>query len=487
MYKRKSILAFVSILVFNATVLNAQLCSTLNLQFESTINGTCSQMLLTMQPDRLGRPYLYAAAKEGGLIIYDISNISTPTYCSSVLISSLSGLHVMNVSQDSTWLYLALGNHFGTAKQLSGIAIVDISNPLSPSINDVWIDSTMQLSGCGIVLADNDYAYVGAMRNGFVILDISNKNDIVFTSRLMLDIGFPQPTFIDSTKYNVRGLFIRDQLAYVCYDRGGIRIVDISDKMNPTELGQYSNLNLNGIFIPRAYNNVVVRDHLAYVTIDYCGLEILDISDSTNISLVSWWNPWNCPGSNPVAQWNTSDGHTNELAIDTNCNVLFISTGKSDLYVVDISNPSIPDSCGYYGGINNNIGTWGISSSSDKIFLSYICTLGVPFPSLITKIDLLSYSPCLLNVTQPKSSYFSLFPNPAGSEINVLVEQVKFTDINRYTIRNSLGQLIKKGKLDFTFDNQNTIRLKNIDKGMYFLSLISRDEEILDTLIFTKE
>lgn len=449
----------------------SQSCSTLSLQYQSSVNGTCSQMFMTMQQDQMGRPYLYAAAKEGGLQIYDISTLSNPSLVSGVFISSFQGLHVMNVSQDSVWLYLALGNHFGTAKQWSGMAIVDVSDPILPVVSDLWIDSTMNVSGSGIVLAKNNFAYVGAMGNGLVILDVSDKNNIVFASRLMPDITYPQATLIDTAKYNVRGLFVQEDLLFMCYDRGGFRIVSVADKLNPLELGKYSNPMLNGIFMPRAYNNVIVNNHLAYVTIDYCGLEILDISDSLNISLVSWWNPWNCPGTNPVAQWNTSDGHTNELALDSDCDVLFISTGKSDMYVVDVSNPLLPDSCGFYGGVSNNLGTWGISSAFNKVFLSYICTFGIPFPSLNTKIDILNYNACALGLSEQYSGTIEVFPLPATDHVFIRSAENQSVSHGKYTLRNVFGKIVDAGELFFDKQNIYSLDIQHLNTGIYFLSM----------------
>jgi hypothetical protein len=73
---------------------------------------------------------------------------------------------------------------------------------------------------------------------------------------------------------------------------GGLRVIDVSNKRRPREIGRYINQALPGK--PQAYNNVILEGSRAYVALDYCGLEILDISDPKNIRQLGWWNPWEC-------------------------------------------------------------------------------------------------------------------------------------------------------------------------------------------------
>jgi hypothetical protein len=41
--------------------------------------------------------------------------------------------------------------------------------------------------------------------------------------------------------------------------------------------------------------------------------------------------------------------HANEIRYETLCRRLFLSTGKSDMYVLDVTNPAHPDACDAYG------------------------------------------------------------------------------------------------------------------------------------------
>jgi hypothetical protein len=348
------------------------------------IASACSELFMTAKQDGQGRNYLYVASKEGGLKIYDIN--AAPLLKKTIPISQLGSLEVMNLSQSGNYLFLALGNHFGTAQQNPGMAIIDVSDPVNASIKSVWKDAT-KTSGAGIVETDGNYAYLGAMKSGMIIIDISDKTSPIVKSVFVPSILFPDAN-PDPAKFNARGMAIRNDIVYLCYDAGGLRIINVADKQNPVEAGRFSNPEMNGK--PRAYNNVVLDGSVAYITVDYCGMETLDISIPSNIRLLSWWNPWNCQ-TNPL-NWFSSNGHANEIALDKINKLVFMSTGKSDMQVVSVVNPASPVHKYEYGGVVNNIGTWGISVSNNNIFLSYICnSLPWPFPSNWTGIKILKY------------------------------------------------------------------------------------------------
>lgn len=355
----------------------------LEIQDDFSIASTCNEMFLTAKADALGRAYLYVAAKDGGLKIY--STTGTPALVASIPVSSLGSLHVMNLSQSGNAVFLALGNHFGTSVQAPGMAIVDVSDPVHPLVSSTWTDISRS-GGSGIVEVSGNYAYLGAMGNGLIIFDISNKAAPVLKSVLAPDIHFPDAN-PDPKKYNARGMAIANDLLYLCYDAGGLRIINVADKVHPFELGRYANPEMNGK--PRAYNNVVLDGAIAYLAVDYCGMEAVNISDPAHCSLVSWWNPWNCQAS-PM-NWFSSNGHCNEIAIDRANHLVFLSSGKSDLQVVNVTDPAKPLLAKEYGGINNNIGTWGVSISGNKIYLGYICSV-IPFSSNWTGIKELTYA-----------------------------------------------------------------------------------------------
>ncbi len=441
----------------------AQPCGITNIQHVADIPSVCAEITMTMLHDQLDRPYLYIANKTAGLTIMDISDPSQPIQVSQIPVSGLNGLDVINLFQSGNYVYLAIGNIFND-NQLSGMAIVHVDDPESPVVLDVW-DSYDLFGGAGIVAVEGDYAYLGAMGNGLMILDISDKSNIVLLSQFVPEITFPDPN-PDPPKYNARGMAVRNGVVYLCYDAGGLRIIDTSDKSMPVEIGRYSNPELNGL--PRAYNNIILDGNLVYIAVDYCGLEVLDISDPAQINLVGWWNPWNCQ-SNPL-NWFSSPGHTNEMAYNADCKTLFLSTGKSDMYAVDISDPAQPDSCFSYGGISNGIGTWGVSAYNNKIFLSYICAF-IPFTSNWTGVKILEYeNNCVNAINEKNIKSITAFPNPAKNDLNI---KIPSGENFKTTLYNNFGEVVYSKKIK---KNTGEIRidLSNLKSGFYFLEIMDK-------------
>lgn len=353
-----------------------------HIRHEYDIAAESTGMAMTMRHDQQGRPFLYVASKEAGLKIYNVS--AAPVLVKTIPITAFGALHAMNLSQTGHTLYLALGNSFMSANQPPGFAMIDVTTPANASIVSYWTDTQLK-GGGGIVECRGHYVYLGAMKNGLMIFDVADKHHPTLVSTLVPDIHFPDAR-ADPTKFNARGLAIHNDLVYLCYDAGGLHVVNVADKAHPVEVGRYANPAMNGK--PRAYNNIVVDGSLAYVTVDYVGLEVLNVADPSKITLVSWWNPWN-PTLNGW-NWFKSEGHANEIAYDQKHKWLFIAAGKNDLVVLNVAQPASPQLVATYGGPDNDLGTWGVSLYEDRIYLSYVWAI-IPFTSKWTGVKSLRY------------------------------------------------------------------------------------------------
>lgn len=353
------------------------------LQHIADIPSTCSALTMTMRQDESGKPILYVANKDAGLRIYDISG--QPRLIKTIDRKALHSLDVMNLSQSGRHLLLALGNTF-SSNQKSGVAVIDVSDPARATVEDIWDDSK-ERGGSGAVEVEGDSVFLAAMKNGLLTFDLSRDGRLHFVSSFVPELNFPDAR-PDKSKINARGLSVRNGLVYLLYDAGGLRIIDVRNKNRPVEIGRYSNPVMNKK--PRAYNNLVLDGDLAYVAADYCGLEVLDIGNPSRIRQVSWWNPAKCEES--AWRWFKSPIHTNEIAFDRGCKTLFMSSGKSDMQVVNVSDPAHPRPLGEYGGVDNDIGTWGVSKHGRNVYLSYICTLGIPFSSRWSGVKILRYN-----------------------------------------------------------------------------------------------
>jgi len=286
--------------------------------------------------DKLGRSYVYLATKELGLVTFNISNTMNPVPVDTQSVVSLGNLKVTGVAQDNNYLLVSLGDFQGAGEN-AGLAIFDVTNPVSPILLDRW-DTLDFHNGTSSVIFQGNYAFLGAMRKGVVVLDISNKQDIRFVSQIIPDTTFGNPTHV----YHARGLFISGDTLLVADDNGGLRVIDVTNKQLPIEIGKYKSSTILASAYP-FYNHVYRIGNYAYCALDYCGIEVVDITDPLLMTETSWLNPWNCSNfPPPLGTWNGSDGHTNEIAYSASQNVLMFSGGDSQVLAVDPSDPAQP-------------------------------------------------------------------------------------------------------------------------------------------------
>ena len=198
---------FAFLFLWSSTRPAAQSCGGITVQEVADTPSICNEMTMTMLHDQLDRPFLYIANKEAGLKIMDISNLSLIAEAASIPVTDLNGLEVMSLTQSGEYIYLALGNHF-VNPQLSGMAVIGVADPTDPVLLSVW-DSSDLLGGAGIVVVEGNTAYLGAMGNGLMIFDVTDKNNIILLSQFVPDILYPDPN-PDPAKFNARGMAVKN-------------------------------------------------------------------------------------------------------------------------------------------------------------------------------------------------------------------------------------------------------------------------------------
>ena len=317
--------------------------------------------------DTANRPYLYLAAKSGGLIVLKELGNNAPDQVAQVATNQLNDLHAMHIFQQGDYLYLALGDFFGSNSK-AGLAIVNISNPENPIVEDIW-ESDSVIAGSAIVIVENDYAYLGAMEYGVYIFDVTDPQNIIEKSNYLPNIDYPVENPGNAQIPNARGMTVVGNRLYLCYDAGGVRIIDISNKELPHEIGRFHN-DESIANTPKAYNNVIVNGNLIYCAVDYCGFEIWDVTNLNTPELIGWWNPWECQSLNNL--WWNSPGHANQMVFDATNNLIFVNTGRSDLSVLDVSDATAPALKASYGVFDDDEATWGMTMREQAIYLLYI-------------------------------------------------------------------------------------------------------------------
>lgn len=423
--------------------------------------------------DRLGRDYLYVTTKELGLITYDISVPSNPDPVDTIDVNLFGNLKPTDVVQNGNYLYVSLGDFQGLFPQRAGMAIIDVQNPQTPVITDRW-DSTAYNQGAAAVLYDNGYVYLGAMEHGVLILDVSSPANIVFKSQFIPDPLFGNP-FNDP---NARGLAIRNDTLYVAYDAGGLRVLDVANKMNVSEIGMYRSPAIVNAAYPY-YNNVSIVGNYAYVAVDFCGVDVIDISNVNNMQSVSWLNPWNCLKDTVqnTNTWSGSDGHTNQIHFVPGDSIFFVSGGDTELLAVDGDDPLQPAVAGSFGAVNDSVfGTWGVDFYNNKVAVTLIrFPFTGPFTPFFTRqggIRILSWTHPLGKKEDAEKKYtFTVFPNPVSDELKLQTTYSGSVKLQCYDLSGKMVLPLQT----FQRADAATIDVHGLAAGTYLLEAITNE------------
>ena len=377
---------------------------------------TGTQLMLAVKHDVMDRPYFYTSNQNNGMGVYKHTTGTSTTFMFSIPIDSFNGLYVTNMNQYGNYMYLSLGTFF-TASTEPGLAIVDLTDPENPVVMDVWQNDTI-MNGSTHVTVAGDYAYLSAMEEGVIILDISDKNNITQVSRIQPDWYFPRKNPAAAQIPNARCTYYRNDTLLVCYDAGGLRVLDVSNKSNPKQVAQY--IHDLDTFYPQAYNNIEVHENVGYVAVDYCGLISLDISDMSSISLLDWWNPWECHTLKNV--WTNSPGYTNHVQYLPDEELVFLSGGPIQAIMIDASDPTALDSCTGFGSRADTQSTWGGSVYGNRMYLAYVFSL-FPYQGLTSAVRIYEWNKpsSISEIHQPNT--LSIYPNPASNKVFIESEQ----------------------------------------------------------------
>lgn len=325
----------------------------------------------TVLVDERSPTTLFVAAKRGGLVVLEDDG-DAGREIARLAATAFDGHHVMNLDQQGDLLVAALGDFFGAAAR-AGVATIDVSDPAAPRILDVWV-TDVEVDGAADVLVDESTIYLAMMAEGIGVFDAADPASLGAPVMLPLDPDFPRANPNPTAHPNARGLALDGDHLYVAYDAGGLRVVDVADPTEPAEVARHINPHVT---TQQAYNDLVVHDGHALISLDYCGLEVVDITDPTAPAPVAWSDPWDCDALANL--WVNSAGHTNQIVHDPGSGRLWISAGGAEMVTFDISDPTAPSHVASHGTRGNDMGTYGIGGSADRLYLTYIRTI-IPFP-----------------------------------------------------------------------------------------------------------
>jgi len=289
---------------------------------------------------------LYTAAGKNGLVIFDISDVSE---------SFEPMCHIYGIA--NTTDFIAVENNLAILDiNGKGFAIIDVSNPINPTIlSNVTIDTVVF-----DIVINNDLVYAVGFTTGVIIYDISDPENPSEIAHYTDDPGIG---LLETQDIDIVG-----DLAYITLGNDGLGIFNITDPQNMA-LVEYHDETVVG----RLYDVQIVNNYGYFVSLDYLsfelGVRIFDISNSSN--LVS------------ISNYFTAMYVTKDIFIDTTSNLIFLAQSKGGIFILDASdiyNLQLLGSIDFYTTI---------TSRTKNTYLSVFSLLGLIVIILINKRTLI--------------------------------------------------------------------------------------------------
>ncbi len=239
--------------------------------------------------------YAYIATGLSGLQIVDISDPENP---------ELAGYY--DYPNEATDLAVE-GNYAYIADDTTGLWIINISDPSAPEVV-----SLVDLPGRVLDVAVRDgFAFVAA--DGFGVIDVSDPEnwDIL--------------RHIDTLMcYEV---WVEENYAYLrTLPQYDIYIADITDEENPEIVGSFENLNIRRIL------DFAVEDNLAYVVTDR-SLQIIDVGNPQEPVEIGYYS---------------IEDYSDQRRLEVAGDLAYVEDRYSNFIIFDVSDPEQPDSIGMY-------------------------------------------------------------------------------------------------------------------------------------------
>jgi hypothetical protein len=340
----------------------------------------------------------YAYLSHGySMEVLDISNPIMPESIGYYSNPPGTGIFLKDICVVGDYIYAA---NYGIEQ---GLAILDISNPHSPSLAANYLLPHGNM-GCWTVAGQGNYAYIGNyFHSGFFSFDVTNKS---------------APVLLDScyVAWEPQRIAVRGQYAYVL-DRG-LKVIDITNPQNPTQVGVYMPANTWG-------TDMAITGSYAYLASN--NLEIVSISNPTHpyylrtypivsddpsiikiatdnyarafiyaasgkIYIVSTANPYNPTALGEITLPFTGEG---EIGMAATENYLYFAWESHGLWIIDISNPAQPFIASHY--ITPVAGTRDVKIYGHYAFVAgpglEILDVSDPYnPELISHSDTYAYA-----------------------------------------------------------------------------------------------
>jgi hypothetical protein len=249
--------------------------------------------------------YTYLADGTGGLWIIDVEDPEDPHGVGQLSVNGFA----WDVDMEGDFCYVL--DMPLPADSLGSVWIIDVTDPAHPversQIPRIYLKSNPVIWNALDVLGD--YLYITIPPDsGLLIVDISDPDSSQIAS------------FFNTEGY-LYDVFVSGDYAYLANDDRGLRIIDVSDPIEPKEVGYW---------LQEYIVDVYVKDYLAIVA-SSVNLFILDVSDPAN--------------PKEIGSLQVSDrGYDWELSVSNN---YIYMAGFKEIYIIDFSIPKSPEEVGF--------------------------------------------------------------------------------------------------------------------------------------------
>ncbi len=320
----------------------------------------------------------YLACDDGGLLIVDVSQASTPTLLAvhetdgpaegivvrndiAYIAVGSAGLEIVDVFSPDNPIHRSTLDTGGYAVRVdvqggvaciatgsSGLVTANVTNPLSPSVQGE-LDVVYEYGSYDDVVMDGSIAYVGDEEHGLQVVsigvpsspsliaslslgsnatrDLELQGDVVYAAQnlhglVTVDVSTPaSPVLLNTldTPGLAHGVDVFNGLACVADNANGMVLVDVSDPSAPGVLGAIDTIG--------GAQAVQVSDagDFMYVAAAGGGLRVIDITEATAPTDTGVFNP-------PSSTWD----------VEVRGNTAFLADDRFGLKAVDLSSPSLP-------------------------------------------------------------------------------------------------------------------------------------------------
>ncbi|MBE0637650.1 MAG: T9SS type A sorting domain-containing protein [Bacteroidales bacterium] len=161
------------------------------------------------------------------------------------------------------------------------VNIMDISDPANPFKRGHYTAPVMTYD---IVLKDH-YAFIACWWDGFRVVDFSNPDAPTLAAHTFGWVNGAEPgveyCFVQALDIEGDYLYLIDYQPFEDQDTKGLYIFDISNPENPVFVHRFATLNAKG-------KDLSIQGNFAYIADDLGGMEVIDITDKNNPSIAGY-------------------------------------------------------------------------------------------------------------------------------------------------------------------------------------------------------